>query len=244
MLKSMHAGAGAQPEGLCHAQDKIATFWEIGKREAEDRRAELRNKDREMEELEERHQVEIKARTPLRCERGAGRRAGGKAGRTGCLSACLHRVACQEGVSCRWLAARGSSEHGCTSPCDCDSCSYTWSRAALAQVYKQKVKHLLYEHQHAHAVLKADGEVAVKQAGDEAAAREADLRRDLHTLHCQLREQVRLQFLSVYPSSCRCAACMFEQEMSLPPWRRVQHTLHGQLRDQAPSAWCLKQSCK
>ena len=48
-----------------HAQDKIATFWEIGKREAEDRRAELRNKDREMEELEERHQVEIKARAPL-----------------------------------------------------------------------------------------------------------------------------------------------------------------------------------
>ena len=47
-----------------HAQDKIATFWEIGKREAEDRRAELRNKDREMEELEERHQVEIKARAP------------------------------------------------------------------------------------------------------------------------------------------------------------------------------------
>lgn len=52
------------------------------------------------------------------------------------------------------------------------------------------MKHLLYEHQHALAVLKADGEVAVKQAGDEAAAREADLRRDLHTLHCQLREQV------------------------------------------------------
>ena len=61
---------------------------------------------------------------------------------------------------------------------------------ACAQVYKQKVKHLLYEHQHALAVLKADGELAVKQAGDEAAAREAALRRDLHTLHCQLREQV------------------------------------------------------
>ncbi|KAK9826877.1 hypothetical protein WJX81_002647 [Elliptochloris bilobata] len=97
-------------------RDKIATFWEIGKHDAEDQRAELRNKDRELEELEERHQVEIK-------------------------------------------------------------------------VYKQKVKHLLYEHQHALAVLKADGEAAVKQAGDEAAAREADLRRDLRTLHCQLREQ-------------------------------------------------------
>ncbi len=40
----------------------MSEFWEIGKREIEDRCAELRNKDREMEELEERHQVEIKVR--------------------------------------------------------------------------------------------------------------------------------------------------------------------------------------
>lgn len=50
--------------GAWRAQDNISAFWEIGKREAEDRRAELRNKDRELEELEERHQVEIKARAP------------------------------------------------------------------------------------------------------------------------------------------------------------------------------------
>ncbi len=43
-------------------QDRVSEFWEIGKREIEDRRAELRNKDCEMEELEERHQVEIKVR--------------------------------------------------------------------------------------------------------------------------------------------------------------------------------------
>ena len=42
------------------AQDKINTFWEITKKELDDRKAELRNKDREAEELEERHQVEIK----------------------------------------------------------------------------------------------------------------------------------------------------------------------------------------
>mmetsp|Transcript_39800 Transcript_39800/g.104503 ORF Transcript_39800/g.104503 Transcript_39800/m.104503 type:complete len:518 (+) Transcript_39800:51-1604(+) len=41
-------------------RDKINTFWEITKKELEDRKAELRNTDREMEELEERHQVEIK----------------------------------------------------------------------------------------------------------------------------------------------------------------------------------------
>ena len=45
-------------------RDKINTFWEISKKELEDRKAELRNKDREMEELEERHQVEIKATQP------------------------------------------------------------------------------------------------------------------------------------------------------------------------------------
>ena len=38
-------------------RDKINTFWEISKKELEDRKAELRNKDREMEELEERHQA-------------------------------------------------------------------------------------------------------------------------------------------------------------------------------------------
>ncbi len=39
------------------AQDKINAFWEISKKEIDDRRADLRNKDREMEEMEERHQV-------------------------------------------------------------------------------------------------------------------------------------------------------------------------------------------
>jgi growth arrest-specific protein 8 len=42
-------------------QDKICAFWEISKKELEDKKAELRIKDREMEEREESHQVEIKA---------------------------------------------------------------------------------------------------------------------------------------------------------------------------------------
>ena len=41
-------------------RDKINTFWEITKRQLENTKAELRNKDRELEELEERHAVEIK----------------------------------------------------------------------------------------------------------------------------------------------------------------------------------------
>ena len=65
-------------------RDKVNTFWEITKKQLDEKKSELRNRDREMEEAEERHQVEIK-------------------------------------------------------------------------VYKQKVKHLLYEHQNNITELKADG---------------------------------------------------------------------------------------
>ena len=71
-------------------RDKLSAFWEVTRRQLDERKSELRNKDREMEELEERHQVEIK-------------------------------------------------------------------------VYKQKVKHLLYEHQHNVTELKTEALSAVKQ---------------------------------------------------------------------------------
>ncbi|XP_050544507.1 dynein regulatory complex subunit 4 [Daktulosphaira vitifoliae] len=41
-------------------RDKILTFWEITRQEMEENRASLRNKDREIEEIEEKHQEEIK----------------------------------------------------------------------------------------------------------------------------------------------------------------------------------------
>lgn len=44
-------------------RDKVNTFWEITKRQLEEKKAELRNKDREMEDAEERHQIEIKVRS-------------------------------------------------------------------------------------------------------------------------------------------------------------------------------------
>jgi len=77
-------------------RDKINTFWEITKKQLEEARANQRNKDREMEEAEERHAVEIK-------------------------------------------------------------------------VYKQKVKHLLYEHQNQIAELKMDGTSGAVYAGAAAA---------------------------------------------------------------------------
>lgn len=97
-------------------RDKVNTFWEITKRQLEEKKAELRNKDREMEEAEERHQVEIK-------------------------------------------------------------------------VYKQKVKHLLYEHQNNIAELKAESAVSLKLAQDEHKNNEQDLRKDKRSLKVELKEQ-------------------------------------------------------
>lgn len=74
-------------------------------------RAELRNKDRDMEDLEERHQVEIK-------------------------------------------------------------------------VYKQKVKHLLYEHQSNITTLKADGESSLMAQLDDFKKREQELLKDKRFLRC------------------------------------------------------------
>ena len=96
-------------------RDKINTFWEISKKELEDRKAELRNKDREMEELEERHQVEIK-------------------------------------------------------------------------VYKQKVKHLLYEHQNNVSQLKEEQERALKLQLEEHRGREAESKKDKRSLKLELKE--------------------------------------------------------
>lgn len=96
-------------------RDKINTFWEITKRQLEETNASLRNKDREMEEFEEQHTVEIK-------------------------------------------------------------------------VYKQKVKHLLYEHQNQIAELKLDSTVAQRLSQDEHRAEEQALTEDKRSLKVELKE--------------------------------------------------------
>ena len=48
-------------------QDKIGAFWDISRRELESGRAELRNREREVEDLQEQHQIELKARAPAAC---------------------------------------------------------------------------------------------------------------------------------------------------------------------------------
>ncbi|KDR18764.1 growth arrest-specific protein 8 [Zootermopsis nevadensis] len=97
-------------------RDKLRTFWEITKQQLEESRAELRNKDREIEEAEERHQVEIK-------------------------------------------------------------------------VYRQKVKHLQYEHQNNLSELKAESMVSLKMAQDDYNEQETELLRDKRKLKSQQKEQ-------------------------------------------------------
>jgi hypothetical protein len=96
-------------------RDKIQDFWEITKREFEKLKCQLLNKDREAEELEEKHQVEIK-------------------------------------------------------------------------VYKQKVKHLLYEYQNNIAHLQADSENTVSLKQEEHRNQESQLKKDKRALKIELKE--------------------------------------------------------
>merc|ERR1712157_467827 len=63
VYKSMQSDMNKEREERNYFQlerDKIATFWEITRRQHEQCKSQLKNKDREMEDAEERHQVEIK----------------------------------------------------------------------------------------------------------------------------------------------------------------------------------------
>lgn len=97
-------------------RDKINTFWEITKRQLDEKKAELRNKDREMEDSEERHQVEIK-------------------------------------------------------------------------VMKQKVKHLLYEHQNNIAQLKSEAQLELKINNETNDESQSGLRGDKRHLKISMKEQ-------------------------------------------------------
>lgn len=60
------------------------------------------------------------------------------------------------------------------------------------QAFKQKIKHLLYEHGHHIEQLKADADAAVKVAAEEFHVRESLLLADKRALQTQLRELVSL----------------------------------------------------
>ncbi|RLN99513.1 hypothetical protein DYB28_014944, partial [Aphanomyces astaci] len=96
-------------------REKINYFWIVEKKNLEDKKAELRNKERERQDLEEKHQVEIK-------------------------------------------------------------------------VYKQRVKHLLYEHQNEISSLKIGSETALKIGQDDHRTTERELKTDKRSLKLDLKE--------------------------------------------------------
>lgn len=61
--------------------------------------------------------------------------------------------------------------------------------SSCLQVYKQKVKHLLYEHQNNLTEMKAEGTVAMKLAQKEHRTQEGALRKDMRALKVELKEQ-------------------------------------------------------
>lgn len=96
-------------------REKLNYFWIVEKKKLEDSKAELRNKERELQDLEEKHQVEIK-------------------------------------------------------------------------VYKQRVKHLLYEHQNEITRRKTGGETALKLSQDDHRLDEVELKSDRRALKLELKE--------------------------------------------------------
>mmetsp|Transcript_8143 Transcript_8143/g.13280 ORF Transcript_8143/g.13280 Transcript_8143/m.13280 type:complete len:489 (+) Transcript_8143:69-1535(+) len=97
-------------------RERLNYFWIVEKKKLEDKKADLRNKERELQDLEEKHQVEVK-------------------------------------------------------------------------IYKQRVKHLLFEHQNEITQNKTEGEVALKLAQDDHRAAEAELRVDKRALKLEVKEQ-------------------------------------------------------
>ena len=76
-------------------------------------------------------------------------------------------------------------------------------------MYKQKVKHLLYEHQNNINILKADGELSMKLAADEAAKVEGELQKDKRALKLELKEQVGRGRMPHLPHSRVCQGSGF-----------------------------------
>lgn len=96
-------------------REKLNYFWIVEKKKLEDKRVELRNKERELQDLEEKHQVEIK-------------------------------------------------------------------------IYKQRLKHLLYEHQNEITKRKTEAEEALKIAQDDDREGESDMKEDRRALNINLKE--------------------------------------------------------
>ena len=64
------------------------------------------------------------------------------------------------------------------------------------KVYKQKVKHLLYEHQNNISELKAESTVALKLAQDEHRMAQADLLKDKRSLKVIIMIMIKMMIMT------------------------------------------------
>jgi len=104
---------------IAHHNDerlRINYFWLVGKKELEDKQAELRNKEREFQDLEEKHKIEIK-------------------------------------------------------------------------IYKQRLKHLVFQNQDQLTQLKKDSQITLKNIEDEHRITERELKQDIRALKVAKKEQ-------------------------------------------------------
>lgn len=115
-------------------QEKLNYFWIVQKKKIEDLKAALRNKEREEQDIEEKHQVEIKVRLLFTPPRAA--------------------------IQC----------------------------SSTPQVYKQRIKHLLFEHQNETTVKKTDVQVSMKIAQGDHRTSEGELKKDRRALKQELKE--------------------------------------------------------
>ncbi len=86
------------------------------------------------------------------------------------------------------------------------------------QVYKQKVKHLLYEHQQSIVALRVEAEEQLRQAADEASKRIRELMVDKQDLQRDYNEQV--SNAAPHKAQYRLAMCSAQTQMRshwLPP---------------------------
>ena len=103
---------------IAHHNDerlRINYFWLVGKKELEDKQAELRNKEREFQDLEEKHKIEIK-------------------------------------------------------------------------IYKQRLKHLVFQNQDQLTQLKKDSQITLKNIEDEHRITERELKQDIRSLKVAKKE--------------------------------------------------------
>jgi growth arrest-specific protein 8 len=67
-------------------------------------------------------------------------------------------------------------------------CTVRAATPRLSQVYKQRIKHLLFEHQNETTVKKTDVQVSMKIAQGEHRTSEGELKRDKRALKQELKE--------------------------------------------------------